>query len=172
MNCVTLSNPNPIPPGESIDINELLEMKDAILDLAVVPNEGEINYDKLEYTPRMPVMEELEKTVDIPFLMAQSATDEEFSQIMRDIRKAQKPSIPLTGKALNPQPRAGFLSDKRARLPRQPEYKCNHSEIQPDITSSDLCDFTVGYRWPEDIKTLVTKKPQRLTVLTAAKCLS
>lgn len=90
MDCITPSNLVMIPPGESIDIIKLLGRKDSILDLAIKPNEGEINYNRWEYTPRMPVMEELQKTVDILFLRAQSATDEEFGEIMKEIGKAAK----------------------------------------------------------------------------------
>lgn len=131
MTCVTPSNQVEIPPGESIDIIKLLEREDSILDLAVKSSGGEIDYDKWEYTPRMPVMEELQKTVDIPFLKAQSATDEEFSEIMKDIArearvKQKRPTIfaPSTKNSLNlpkpPKP-SNFVLQESARL-RQPIF--------------------------------------------------
>lgn len=109
MTCITPSNPVTIPPGESIDIINLLKREDSILDLAVKPREGKIDYDRWEYTPRMPVMEELQKTVDIPFLKAQSATDEEFSEIMREIArearvKQKRPAVSTPSIKTPPNP--------------------------------------------------------------------
>lgn len=103
MNCITPSNLVAIPPGESIDITKLLEKKDAILDPAIKSNEGEINYDRWEYTPRMPVMEELAKTTDILFLKAQSATDEEFSQILKEAKERQERPVSLHRKSYPPK---------------------------------------------------------------------
>lgn len=122
MNCITPSNLVAIPPGESIDITKLLEKKDAILDPAIRSNEGEINYDRWEYTPRMPVMEELAKTADIQFLKAQSATDEEFSQILKDAKEKHERPVSLLRKP--------YSQPKSSNLPKIETY---HTPVYPTV---------------------------------------
>lgn len=139
MNCITPSNLVAIPPGESIDITKLLEKKDSILDPAIKSNEGEINYDRWEYTPRMPVMEELAKTIDIQFLKAQSANDEEFSRILKEAKDKQERPVSLTRKPY-PQPRS-------SSLPNIQTYS-RPTQVYPTLF------------WPETHLKLAPKKPQ------------
>lgn len=39
-----------------------------------------------EYTPRIPIMEQLQREVDMPFLKAQNADDEEFRKLVRELK--------------------------------------------------------------------------------------
>ncbi|KAI1143930.1 DNA polymerase family A [Hypoxylon sp. FL0543] len=94
MDCVTPSHSTPIPPGESLDIMQLLEKGDeAYLDPAIVPAEyppGRL--EDIPYTPRTPVMEEINNTQnlkDLTFLKAQITNDEKE---LREILKEQKKS--------------------------------------------------------------------------------
>ncbi|KAL2122944.1 hypothetical protein VTJ04DRAFT_3399 [Mycothermus thermophilus] len=112
MDCVTPSNPTPIPPGESIDINKLLDMGDAAkLDESIVPDPATApKLDHIQYTPRVPVMEELRKqecedeAAYMRFIRAQICNnDKEFLEIVRETRKpstnlvaALTKSIPAT----------------------------------------------------------------------------
>ncbi|CAJ2510090.1 Uu.00g059900.m01.CDS01 [Anthostomella pinea] len=90
MDCVTPSHSTPIPHGESIDVNQLLEKGDqAYLDPRIVPSSFAPNLKGIEYTPRIPVMESLaaQDPKDLRFLKAQITNDEKE---LRDILKDQK----------------------------------------------------------------------------------
>jgi DNA polymerase gamma 1 len=90
MDCITPSHKEPIPPGESVDIAQLLARGDeARLDLAIVPRAYPPRPEGVEYTPREPVMHSLEADVgdQRAFIKAQIATDEAE---LRDILKGRK----------------------------------------------------------------------------------
>ncbi|KAL2017027.1 hypothetical protein VTK56DRAFT_2671 [Thermocarpiscus australiensis] len=96
MDCVTPSNPVPIPPGESIDIAALLAKGDAArLDDKVVPDPPRApRLDHIPYTPRKPVMEELREAegvdpvAEMRFIRAQICnSDKEFAEIVKETRK-------------------------------------------------------------------------------------
>ncbi|KAG7290887.1 DNA-directed DNA polymerase gamma mip1 [Staphylotrichum longicolle] len=100
MDCITPSNPTPIPPGESIDIAALLAMGDAArLDEAITPHPDHApNLDAIPYTPRVPVMQELREAecgadpaAELRFIARRSATT-------RRTAKTQQPtkSTPTT----------------------------------------------------------------------------
>jgi len=101
MDCVTPSNPIPIPHGESIDITDLLAKGDLALlgkDMAPDPQLASI-----PYTPRIPVMEQLraaesaatDPAAESRFIRAQICNKEdEFRDIVRETRKV----IPSTVK--------------------------------------------------------------------------
>lgn len=91
MDCVTPSHPTAIPPGESLDVTQLLAKgPEAMLDPSTTPKDaGCMNLDRFEYTPRIPVMQALNESnsygSDIRFLRAQLATDDkELKSIMKD----------------------------------------------------------------------------------------
>lgn len=88
MDCVTPSHPQSIPPGESLDILQLLEKGDeAYLDPAEVPH-APPRPERFEYVPRRPVMESLQTPNDVVYLQAQIAsTPEELTQIVKDLKK-------------------------------------------------------------------------------------
>jgi len=91
MDCITPSHPTPIPPGESLDITQLLEKgDDALLDTTIVPTKHAPQLKDITYSPRVPVMQALDMTQDLKdlsFLKAQITNDD---QELRDILKDQK----------------------------------------------------------------------------------
>ncbi|KAL2140648.1 hypothetical protein VTI28DRAFT_3544 [Corynascus sepedonium] len=96
MDCVTPSNPTPIPPGESIDITSLLAKGDvARLDESVTPHPDYApKLSGIEYTPRVPVMQQLREaeradaTTESRFIRAQICNNEaEFREILKETRK-------------------------------------------------------------------------------------
>jgi len=97
MDCVTPSNPVPIPPGESIDISSLLDLgQAAYLDPTIVPDPSHApKLDRIPYTPRVPVMQQLldsEGVSDeerIRFIRAQIAGgDAELREVLKEAKKA------------------------------------------------------------------------------------
>lgn len=115
MDCITPSHPKAIPPGESLNITELLE-KDSLLDLQTAANDN-TNLNRWDYTPRVPVMQQLQETQNIPFLKAQTATDDELNAILLELREQKK--------KFDTPP----VHQKKARTVRQPE--------RPVLTSHD-----------------------------------
>ncbi|KAK8041981.1 DNA polymerase gamma [Apiospora rasikravindrae] len=91
MDCVTPSHSTPIPHGESIDIAQLLAKgPEAFLDPSIVPARNAPNLDGIEYTPRVPVMETLNKQpVDLMYFLRAQITgdDAELREILREQRK-------------------------------------------------------------------------------------
>ncbi|KAK3333583.1 DNA polymerase family A [Cercophora scortea] len=103
MDCVTPSNPVPIPHGESIDITALLDKGDlARLDPSIVPDPRHApKLDGIAYTPRTPIMQEMLEEEDesvasqLRFIRAQITNDEnELRDILRETRKP--PATPAT----------------------------------------------------------------------------
>ncbi|KAF2838443.1 DNA polymerase gamma [Patellaria atrata CBS 101060] len=88
MDCVTPSHPNKIPPGESLDIVQLLDKgKAALLDSTIIPKEIP-NVDQYPYTFRQTVISTLDgKSPDLNFLKAQiSIDDKELREIIKEVR--------------------------------------------------------------------------------------
>ncbi|PSR94378.1 DNA polymerase gamma [Coniella lustricola] len=104
LDCVTPSHPTAIPPGESIDIYQLLEMGDeARLDESIVPEKYAPQLDEIEYTPRTPVMEDLieqdASTADPLFIRAQITNDmKELNEICNEKRKKMSPTTAANAK--------------------------------------------------------------------------
>ncbi|KAM7193289.1 DNA polymerase gamma, mitochondrial [Naviculisporaceae sp. PSN 640] len=102
MDCITPSNPTPIPPGETIDIVGLLERGDeARLDPNIVPDpEYAPKLDNIPYTPRKPIMEALreeegrgDERAELRFIRAQITNDEaELREILREGRTSFSPA--------------------------------------------------------------------------------
>ncbi|CAK3862900.1 DNA polymerase gamma [Lecanosticta acicola] len=97
MDCVTPSHPNPIAPGESLDIQQLLQKGDeAYLDPAIVPTVAP-QPERFEYTYRAPVMESLQTPNAMAYLKAQIAsTPTELNKIIKDLKapETKKPFPP------------------------------------------------------------------------------
>ena len=98
MDCITPSHPTPIEPGESLDINTLLDKgQEATLDPTIVPGaKFAPKPDNYKYTPRVPVMKSIEDTSghNGTLIKAQIAnTDDELRDIVRDIKKTDTASI-------------------------------------------------------------------------------
>ncbi|QPC78862.1 hypothetical protein HYE68_009614 [Fusarium pseudograminearum] len=99
MECITPSHQTPIPPGESIDINTLLEKGEvARLDPAIVPDAKHApKLDDIAYTPRVPIMEGIREAAQesIPFLKAQISSDEkEVRDIVYTLQKERLAAMP------------------------------------------------------------------------------
>jgi DNA polymerase gamma 1 len=102
MDCITPSNKEKIPYGESLDITALLEKgEEARLDDAVKPKEGETpmpqKYEK-GFTPRMPIMTTLGggdvvgNPAAMAYLKAQiSSSDQELRDILKPLRATLAP---------------------------------------------------------------------------------
>ncbi|KAF2140565.1 uncharacterized protein K452DRAFT_48342 [Aplosporella prunicola CBS 121167] len=95
MDCITPSHPEKIPPGESLDIMQLLEKGDlARLDPAVKPVDAP-EPQKYDYTSRTPVTAGLQgdlgEKMRIAVLRAQiTADDEELKEIVRSVAPSRK----------------------------------------------------------------------------------
>ncbi|KAK4505668.1 hypothetical protein PRZ48_003633 [Zasmidium cellare] len=89
MDCVTPSHPEKIPPGESLDIVQLLEKGDeALLDPSLQPTDPP-QPERFEYTPRRPVMEGLHTPNALQYLKAQVAsTPTELNKILKELKPA------------------------------------------------------------------------------------
>ncbi|KAK4232051.1 DNA polymerase gamma [Podospora fimiseda] len=120
MDCVTPSNPIPIPHGESIDINGLLQKGNlAKLDQSIKPEKYPPKLDKYEYVPRKPVMQELLEKESMEnggeearmrFIRAQITNDDdELKEILKEVRKA--------GGGLFVAERASSSSSRKSVLP-------------------------------------------------------
>lgn len=102
MDCVTPSHPTKIPPGESLDINQLIAKGDqASLNFEIAPENSKVtNLARFKYTPRVPVIESLKTgsaASDLRYLRAQIASeDKDLKAIMKEIEAEGKPSIPRT----------------------------------------------------------------------------
>ncbi|KAL9086490.1 MAG: hypothetical protein Q9165_007106 [Trypethelium subeluteriae] len=92
MDCITPSQPNPIPPGESIDIEGLIAKgKEAQLDADVKPLDPP-QVEKYPYTPRTPVMADLQHRSDLLYLRAQVTNDDkEFREILKELKPPSAP---------------------------------------------------------------------------------
>ncbi|EME47542.1 hypothetical protein DOTSEDRAFT_123455 [Dothistroma septosporum NZE10] len=94
MDCVTPSHPKAIPPGESLDILQILAKGDeAYLDPCEVPKIAP-QPERFDYRHRQPVMEGLHNDNALPYLKAQIAsTPAELNKIIKELKKpaAEKP---------------------------------------------------------------------------------
>lgn len=136
MDCITPSHLDKIPHGESLDIWALKAKGGcAQLDPSIVPDQ-DMNMDRWEYSPRMPVMAELQRPRDanLPFLRAQITTDEkELRNIIKEVTNAPISAIPET--AFNsktmPAPHASVTRQYPSALPQVPilpEYRLSYGE--------------------------------------------
>ncbi|KAM0461853.1 hypothetical protein ACHAO4_001039 [Trichoderma viride] len=133
MDCITPSHPDAIPPGESLDIQTLLDMgREAQLDSSVVPDPRYApKLDDISYTPRTPVMQKLQESSgsSTQFIRAQIASDEtELQDIIKEIRGVtpSKPRAPTPAKPrAAPKPRAvslkGVLPFNNKKAPKGPD---------------------------------------------------
>lgn len=134
MDCVTPSHPNPIAPGESLDIYQLLTKgEQALLDLNIVPEDPSVlNLDRFEYTPRTPVIQSLTSTssTDTKYLRAQLATtDKELKSVLKEVEDEGKPARTKPGDDDGGE-RISKPSVKRGRKPK-PKVPAIPSYAQP-----------------------------------------
>ncbi|KAI0165863.1 DNA polymerase gamma [Xylariaceae sp. FL1272] len=121
MDCLTTSHSTPIPVGESLDIAQLLEKgKEAFLNPSIVPQKNAPNFENIEYTPRVPVMEALEMTStssDLSFLKAQITNDDqELREILKDQKKASNSGSSSGSAPKKPRARKVLPYSSQARL--------------------------------------------------------
>lgn len=106
MDCVTPSHKTPIPPGESLDIQTLLDKGDiAMLNSSVVPDEKcSPKPENVEYVPRIPVMRALSTATgsSSSFIKAQICNDEqELRELLKAARKVEPPELkPMSKRSL------------------------------------------------------------------------
>ncbi|KAK5636639.1 hypothetical protein RRF57_012351 [Xylaria bambusicola] len=145
MDCVTPSHPTPIPPGESLDITQLLEKgRDAFLDPTIVPTKYAPKLDDIPYTPRVPVMQALGMTEDLndlSFLKAQITNDDkELRDILRDQKKASGGGSPTGGSPRKPRQRKIIPYSSQAKLiphmyePFEAKFPSKHTFNENDWT--------------------------------------
>jgi DNA polymerase gamma 1 len=118
MDCITPSHQTKIPHGESLDITSLLALPESRLDPSIVPTNPP-NLSAIQYEPRVPVMESLQKTYDVNFLKAQiTADDKELRDIIKDQRKlAEGDEVRKTRKV---RPKNNFHYQASAELMEEP----------------------------------------------------
>ena len=95
MDCVTPSHPEKIPHGESLDIQQLLDKgHSAYLDPSILAR-SPICVDEYTYTPREPVMAEMQAQSDTDYLKAQiTRDDKDLRDLIKD--RAKKSESPAT----------------------------------------------------------------------------
>ena len=136
MDCVTPSNLEKIPHGESLSIDQLLDKgSDAYLDPKLVPKTP-IDLDQYPYTPRPSVMTEMNACTDVNYLKAQISTDaKELNIIVRDIiSKRSSKSAPAS-----PQ----------NRRPLERSHSTKRKDLAPAYTQPQeprLVDAPYGYK--------------------------
>ncbi|KAK8019356.1 DNA polymerase gamma [Apiospora arundinis] len=142
MDCITPSHSTPIPHGESIDIAQLLEKgAEAFLDPAIVPARNAPQLDNIEYTPRVPVMETLNKESAaaggdrLYFLKAQiSRDDSELRELLREQKKEYAEAmLPLddVGGGRGGAGGGGGTGQPRKRTPRKLVPYSSQPELLP-----------------------------------------
>lgn len=138
MDCVTPSQPNKMPPGESLDILQLLKKgKQAYLDPSIKPTITPTP-EKYSYAPRPPVMAAL-KSNDHRFIKAQIvSSDEELKQV---VKEAMKDAVIPTTRT----PRATRTKSKTQTYPGQPQGAMLR-EIQPGLLNNSTPGATRG-KW-------------------------
>ena len=130
VDCVTPSHPHKIPHGESLDINQLLQKKEAYLDPSITPHSPPTP-EKHVYTPRQSVMSSLQNTYDPAFIRAQiTKSDQELRDILKEVSKVKATSNAAAYKA----------NKTRARGPGLPTAEPQRALLM-DVNSGLYHDF-------------------------------
>lgn len=138
MDCITPSNPDAIPPGESIDIVQLLARgQDAYLDPAIEPVDPP-QPGLWTYTPRTPVMETLTTPRSPDYLRAQiSSETAEYNKIIKMLKQPSKPSTstpktPSANKSQQPRvPRKRTVKSSAIPVQRQTQRHYTNARSLP-----------------------------------------
>ena len=145
MDCITPSNPNKIPHGESLDIWALIAKgEQALLDPNVVPKQP-LDVQKWTYEPRIPVMAEMQKENPTPqhlaLLKAQIvSSDKELREVIKDFTKLSVPSKDSSAKKKRPgadddlDVRPAYL----AALPQEP--------VLPEYPGLEFSEYARKFR--------------------------
>ena len=157
MDCITPSHPTAIPHGESLDILQLLDKgDDAFLDPAIVPNDPP-HPERYEYVDRVPVMADLIKDNELPYLKAQVTSDDsELRQIIRDLKPAPPAATKRTAStsASNPEEKPG-----RGRPKAEKKKGGAYYMQQPDLTEVDVPWQGRANRYLRDYESAKKKQP-------------
>ena len=116
MDCITPSHKEPIPPGESIDIGELLSKGvESRLDLSIVPKVAPPATESVKYTPRQPIMQLLDSDAEdqSSFIKAQIATGD--AELRELIKQKKVPATPAKKRAAGSRS-AGAMYQSRPLL--------------------------------------------------------
>ncbi|KAI5301325.1 DNA-directed DNA polymerase gamma mip1 [Ascosphaera atra] len=142
MDCVTPSQLEKMPPGESLDVLQLLEKgPQAYLDPSTVPAIPP-SPDKYKYKPRPTVMSSL-KSNDPTFIKAQIVNDEEeLKELVREVTKKRLATTPKPVAA----PRQRKASNKGPH-PGQPQGAML-MEIQPGLFGDSMDKGGSNYKPP------------------------
>lgn len=121
MDCVTPSHPDPIAPGESLDIMALLKKGGEAFLNPSVKSENAPEPEKYEYTHRPPVMESLQTPNAVTYLRAQIAsTPAELTKVLRELKPASSAAAKKSaGKSSLPDPEP-FDYDDESPAQRSP----------------------------------------------------
>ena len=113
MDCVTPSNLEKVPHGESLSIEQILEKgSDAYLDPNIVPKTP-IDLDRYPYTPRLSVMAEMKSRTDVNYLKAQISTDaRELNNIVKDVSQRSSKSGPASPQNKKPFEKSRSIKSK------------------------------------------------------------
>lgn len=138
MDCITPSHQTAIPPGETIDIGQLLARgQEAYLDPAIKPVDAP-QTDRWEYTPRTPVMETLTTPRSLEYLRAQiSSETPEFNKIIKALKQPAKqstntPKTPSTTKSQSPRaPRKRTTKSSAVPVQKQTQRHYTKSRSLP-----------------------------------------
>lgn len=146
MDCVTPSHPDVIPPGESLDILQLLAKgKQAYLDPAVSPANAP-DPGRFEYESREPVMARMQRETDLSYLKAQIATDDELKEIVKDYKKpadAKKDDVKVKRE---PAPKSRRVSKRAMTTPKKYQPQGIHLPEAP-WPDARFADAKVKGRW-------------------------
>ena len=131
MDCVTPSHPNKIPPGETLDIDQLLEKGDeARLDPSIQPHTPP-EPEKYPYTPRPTVMSSLESSKNPYFIKAQITNDD------KELRA-------IINEMLDKRPRATSTSRTRRTKATPPSYAAPQSAVLMEVEPGLYDGFKVA----------------------------
>ena len=114
MDCVTPSHPEAIPPGESLDITQLLAKGDQAFLAPAITSLDPPQPERFTYEPRKPVMESLETRNAMHYLRAQIAPDPAaLHSILKELKPATTAPAAIVGFNDAPTP-----AKKRGRKPK------------------------------------------------------
>ncbi|KAI7082301.1 DNA polymerase gamma [Hortaea werneckii] len=143
MDCVTPSHPEKIPPGQSLDITQLLEMGEvARLDPAVKSLDPP-RPKRFGYQHRQPVMEGLQSKNPIPYIQAQIASDrKELQKIATGLKG------PTSSKPLKDDPRPAPAVRKQSTTSKS--QKSNNNNNSSHSSNSAWQDISHANLMPVD----------------------
>ncbi|KAF3910822.1 hypothetical protein ABW20_dc0104321 [Dactylellina cionopaga] len=86
LDCVTPSNPTPIPHGESVDIGSLLAKEEAQLPIGSEVVDINVIEKGIPYVNRVPVMEDLSKTNTYMMRAQVAKKEKDLNKVMKEMR--------------------------------------------------------------------------------------